>query len=287
MNAPRPTPSRRSGQLQAAADRGELPLWAVLVVASGVLALGFGGGSHVGNFQEGVFASELSLGQVQASADLRSGTEVAAQGELASVSDLDELSARRDALESQPDVGSAARGRDDDGSSTAAKSDSQTPDGAGDAPSDVAERERTGGAELWRSGLREEGSYHEGVRHGLWRAWREDGSLRSQGTYVHGLRDGVWEAFGENGALLSELAYEEGIRSGFWTAYSESGAVLEEGQYSGDAATGRWTTYYSGGQVKERGLFVNGLREGMWEFYDDLGQPTLQAGEYRAGIKIQ
>ena len=138
-----------------------------------------------------------------------------------------------------------------------------------------------------RQGLREEGNFQQGVRHGLWKAWRDDGTLRSSGHYAHGLREGTWESFSSSGALLSELHYEGGGRSGDWLAYSETGAILEEGQYSENVASGRWTTYYSGGQIKERGLFVNGLREGHWEFYDDLGLPTLEAGEYRAGIKVQ
>ena len=43
MHAPFSPPNRRSGQLSAGAGRGELPLWAVLVVATGVLALGLRG----------------------------------------------------------------------------------------------------------------------------------------------------------------------------------------------------------------------------------------------------
>ncbi len=262
-----------------------------MVVAVGVLSLGLGGAGAEQSASSDGGSNGMDAGAMPLAMGAERVPPRQAQGQiLASLSDLD--GASRAALSD----GAATSASD--GAlvvKTGVTSPSELEDGTARPNSGSGPLLDDGGenaeAELWRrdfrEGLREEGTYQQGVRHGLWKAWRHDGTLRSTGQYVNGLRDGVWESYSGTGALLSELTYEAGSRSGDWVAYSESGAILEEGQYSENVASGRWTTYYSGGQIKERGLFVNGLREGAWEFYDDLGLPTLQAGEYRAGIKIQ
>lgn len=301
MNSPHSAPNRRSGQFGAGSGQRELPLWAVMVVALGVLALGLGGSDAKSDAKEanpwdaaagGAFPLALGPGGL----DPRVSSP-AEQGELlASLAELDEID--RTALGA--DGASAADSSDERVLKTGftspeegAHGESEPTSGRGalltGAPGNL--QGDSSSSRHWdagfRYGLREEGSYQQGVRHGLWKNWRSDGTLRSTGHYANGLRTGVWASYSGEGALLGELNYQDGSRNGDWTAYSKDGAVLEEGQYSENVATGRWTTYYSGGQVKERGLFVNGLREGHWEFYDDLGLPTLQAGEYRAGIKVQ
>jgi antitoxin component YwqK of YwqJK toxin-antitoxin module len=271
-----------------------------MVVALGVLALGLGGSDAkeakplegAGDAAVGG-AFPLALGPNGLDSAVSSPAE---QGErLASLAQLDEIDRTAlgaddlDAADSNDGrvlkTGLTLVGEEDHGESELTSGRGPLLTGsAGNLQGDSGSQ-HWGGA--FRDGLREEGSYQQGVRYGLWKNWRSDGTLRSTGYYANGLRTGVWASYSGAGALLGEMNYQDGSRNGDWTAYSEDGAVLEEGQYSENVATGRWTTYYSGGQVKERGLFVNGLREGHWEFYDDLGLPTLQAGEYRAGIKVQ
>lgn len=308
---PRPPAARPSG----VQGRQELPLWAVLVVAAGVLALGLKGtsrGPALDGSGESLHGLTTGLAQLEGNASDRakaagqgsgakgfgdgSWSDAASAGLLVPV----KLTGDRNAAQFTGVAGDAAEG-------TESSEDSSGPDGrgpkallvqsgTGDGSDADADSARDGWEELlsddrsedavWR-GLREEGSYRDGVRDGAWRAWRSDGSLRWVGNYREGLRDGLWETYGLLGHLETELQYEAGSRHGDWRAYGESGALVEEGQYDQNHASGRWTVYYSSGQVKERGRYVHGLREGVWEFYDDLGVPTLQAGEYRAGIKIQ
>ncbi|MEM9380767.1 MAG: toxin-antitoxin system YwqK family antitoxin [Planctomycetota bacterium] len=135
-------------------------------------------------------------------------------------------------------------------------------------------------------GLREEGRFHRGVRHGEWITLHDDGSLHERGQYVDGLRDGTWETFSPAGSLLMEAEYVEGQMDGDWRIYADAGDMIGEGQYDENVRSGRWTLWYSNGSVKERGRYVGGLREGVWEFFDDLGRPTVRTGTYRAGIRI-
>ncbi|MEM8709784.1 MAG: toxin-antitoxin system YwqK family antitoxin [Planctomycetota bacterium] len=295
--------------------RQELPLWAVLVVAAGVLALGLKGtgaelhGGGAGNAVSDTVVAELdamaqgrALGAGGAAssdgAHVRADSSTYSTGLLVPVSALDELGEGRSAISSADGAESGENEAGGAGAGVASREQkallvegdpghdaSEGEDFGLDERSTISPMDRSEEA-IWR-GLREEGSYQDGVRHGAWRAWRSDGSLRWVGNYDGGLRDGLWESYGLLGRLERELQYEAGSRHGDWRAYGESGALIEEGSYDQDHASGRWTVYYSSGQIKERGRYVHGLREGVWEFYDDLGVPTLQAGEYRAGVKIQ
>ncbi len=291
-----PSP-RRSGQLGAASGRGELPFWAVLVVSCGVLVLGLRSGDGA---QPNGDASTTDATWL-ASTELR---PLVPEGEgLGQSSEADPHGPLVHVQGYGPDGGGVGPGSGrTEGDSSVAQLASHLVESH---PSAVEwsgleapwKHDRLPVHGLWpadsvpttaeRPGLSAEGVFRQGIRHGEWKTYRDDGSLQSKGVFAMGLRTGVWEAYDPQGVVLSEMNYLAGSRHGDWRAYSNDGALIGEGQYADNTPSGRWTTYYSGGQVKERGLFVNGLREGPWEFYDDLGLPTLQAGVYRAGIKVQ
>ncbi|MFT7170000.1 MAG: antitoxin component YwqK of YwqJK toxin-antitoxin module [Paracoccaceae bacterium] len=289
MPAPLSPRRRPAGQLSAGSGRGELPLWAVLVVATGVLVLGLHGAGEQGSesWADSQVESELASARPMTLDPPVAPVDARAQGGLAQLV----------ALEANGDGSGRLMGRSDGAgdSRVTAEAHRQAP-GLGLVGHPDGTEGADAASERWliearRSEARpkslEEGSFHKGIREGLWSTRYADGSVRTQGRYVAGLRDGSWETFSAHGALLTEVDYAAGSRSGAWRAYSEAGDLLEEGQYSGNSQSGPWVKYYSDGQIKERGLFVNGLREGPWEFYDDIGLPTLQSGEYRAGIKVQ
>lgn len=298
MYAPFSPPPRRSGQLLAGHGRGELPLWAVLVVAAGVLAMGLRGSRAPSVEASG---DSAAWNDIVAAAESDSQDRAAMQNpwgrgpdgstklaNLVSINDAGLSSSEADRAE----LLARATGEGAEVFPWAPLEPSyevDSPDsGSGDPIVDLDRRGTSSRApgDDW-NGVREEGDFQGGVREGLWTAWRSDGTLRSRGYYAEGLRHGRWESFSQEGTLLGEVDYVSGSRHGDWRAYADDGQVLEEGQYEENAASGLWVKYYSGGSIKERGHFVNGLREGRWEFYDDVGIPTLQTGEYRAGIKVQ
>ena len=61
------------------------------------------------------------------------------------------------------------------------------------------------------------------IRHGLFRAYHEDGSLASEGNYEHGQEQGVSRDYHPNGQLAAEGAYTNGVESGQRQFWSESG----------------------------------------------------------------
>lgn len=61
------------------------------------------------------------------------------------------------------------------------------------------------------------------VRHGLFRAFHENGVLASEGMYEHGLEHGQWRDFHLNSQLAAEGLFERGQEVGVWHYWNENG----------------------------------------------------------------
>jgi len=66
------------------------------------------------------------------------------------------------------------------------------------------------------------------IRHGLFRAYHENGALASEGTYEDGAEHGPWRDFHPNGQLAAEGRYERGEEAGTWRHWDENGCEVEE-----------------------------------------------------------
>ncbi len=69
--------------------------------------------------------------------------------------------------------------------------------------------------------LAEDGS--KWIRHGLFEAYHENGTLASTGTYSHGNEQGLWRDFHDNAQLAAEGHYEGGVEIGTWSYWSPDG----------------------------------------------------------------
>jgi antitoxin component YwqK of YwqJK toxin-antitoxin module len=70
------------------------------------------------------------------------------------------------------------------------------------------------------------------VRHGLFRAYSEDGELISEGSYSNGREEGLWRDFHENGQIAAEGFYVAGKEHGLWRFWSSDGTPERETLYS-------------------------------------------------------
>jgi antitoxin component YwqK of YwqJK toxin-antitoxin module len=69
-------------------------------------------------------------------------------------------------------------------------------------------------------------------RDGLFVAYYPDGSVKSEGTYVDGLEHGQWRDFLENGRPAAIGEYVNGKEDGAWTFYRDDGSVERVVWYS-------------------------------------------------------
>jgi len=88
---------------------------------------------------------------------------------------------------------------------------------------DIAEIPFESGGIKFRFGryLAEDGS--RWIRHGLFRAFHENGNLASEGSYLHGKEHGPWRDYHENGQLAAEGEYAEGDEVGKWKHWNAEG----------------------------------------------------------------
>jgi hypothetical protein len=73
-----------------------------------------------------------------------------------------------------------------------------------------------------------EGSLKDGLRHGEWKSWYENGNLWSVGTFANGLRHGKGVVYHPNGKKFIEGTYINGERAGTWMWWDENGQVITE-----------------------------------------------------------
>lgn len=65
------------------------------------------------------------------------------------------------------------------------------------------------------------------IRHGLFRAYHQNGALASEGHYVDGAEEGLWRDFHENGQIAAEGRYEKGKEVGAWRYWNADGSPNE------------------------------------------------------------
>jgi antitoxin component YwqK of YwqJK toxin-antitoxin module len=63
------------------------------------------------------------------------------------------------------------------------------------------------------------------IRHGLFRAYHQNGKLASEGNYVDGQEDGLWRDYHGNGLLAAEGHYQNGKEVGEWKTWNDKGQV--------------------------------------------------------------
>ncbi|OFY47723.1 MAG: hypothetical protein A2W85_13015 [Bacteroidetes bacterium GWF2_41_31] len=80
---------------------------------------------------------------------------------------------------------------------------------------------------------REEGSYSEGLRSGIWKTYYPDGSLAFEGKYVDDLPNGKHQWWWPNGRLKMEAEFVMGRKSGELKKYNDDGTTLIAIDYKG------------------------------------------------------
>jgi antitoxin component YwqK of YwqJK toxin-antitoxin module len=79
--------------------------------------------------------------------------------------------------------------------------------------------------------------FPECLFHGSFITYYPDGRKREEGSYFNGLREGIWDEYKQNG-MYSRGSYLHGKKSGQWRNYDSHGKVLSFTRYknSGEAA---------------------------------------------------
>jgi hypothetical protein len=72
------------------------------------------------------------------------------------------------------------------------------------------------------------GSFKNGVMHGNWEMYHENGQLKRKVKLKNGVEDGLFEEYWDNGQLMYRGNYKEGKPDGPWVNYNEDGTVRKK-----------------------------------------------------------
>ena len=87
-----------------------------------------------------------------------------------------------------------------------------------------------------------------------------------------GLKHGEFRIFSEEGKLELQGQLDSNRNVGKWQYYYPNGQIESEGYFVSDLPEGKWTWYYQGGTVREEGIFQKGIRIGMWYQFNNSGE---------------
>ncbi|MCC5918684.1 MAG: hypothetical protein JJU02_15285 [Cryomorphaceae bacterium] len=140
------------------------------------------------------------------------------------------------------------------------------------------------------------GSYLQGKKEGVHRAYDDDGNVIGGGIYSAGflLAEGItddqgrrqkhWKFYYQTGELKEEGGYRDGKKHGKWTYYFMNGKVEQEGRFSNDRPVDLWVWYHSNGEVWREAEYMNGFLDGNFIEKDSLGN-TLAKGKFVEGFR--
>jgi antitoxin component YwqK of YwqJK toxin-antitoxin module len=108
--------------------------------------------------------------------------------------------------------------------------------------------------------------------HGLSRGYFPGEILKSKVMYINGVRHGLFTDFYENGKIRSEYKYENGKIHGSYKVWNETGILIEEHNYYNDLENGFQKTFFLNGQVESEIMYIEGKQNGEYKLYYKNGR---------------
>lgn len=106
------------------------------------------------------------------------------------------------------------------------------------------------------------GFFKEGLRHGDWTYFHDNGQIKNQGQYVSGRKEGVWLGYYRTGKLFYKGAYKDGKKDGPWVSYYEDETLFYQGEFRSGKEQGNWVAFNPDGTVwnYRTGFYENGVK---------------------------
>ncbi len=108
-----------------------------------------------------------------------------------------------------------------------------------------------------------------GELNGELKAFHENGRLKKVGNYKSGNEYGLFREYREDGSLEVEYMTFGGKLNGFMKVYNSSGELKSIGNYKNDTEHGSFIEYDDYGNKNEEYSMLNGLKNGEYKLYED------------------
>lgn len=101
------------------------------------------------------------------------------------------------------------------------------------------------------------------IKHGILREWHKNGELEREVPYISGLKWGVEKIYRDDGTMLSSIDWEQGQKNGTEVIWWENGkSKKQQSHYINGKIDGTSQSWYVSGELREEIIYINGLREG-------------------------
>jgi len=134
---------------------------------------------------------------------------------------------------------------------------------------------------------KEQGSFKNGKREGIFVYYRDSGQIVWKGNYKNGKAEGTWVSYHKNGQLQIKRNRKKGKLEGAWVSYHKNGQLHKKGNYKNDKYEGAFVRYWNNGQLRSKGNWKNNEKEGAYVSYNKDGTVWKTfAGTFKDGMKI-
>ncbi len=92
---------------------------------------------------------------------------------------------------------------------------------------------------------------NKNIKPGFYQEFYDNGQVKIEGKKnKDGLKHGIWVSFFENGEKMSESNFKNGVNDGYSMVWQPNGLVHYFGSYRAGKKVGEWTFYDKEGKVK-------------------------------------
>lgn len=130
-----------------------------------------------------------------------------------------------------------------------------------------------------------EGDFLNGLYHGTWTSYDNDGKVQSITTYHKGKKQGVELIFDNTGYVQTKASYHNDQLNGEYLTYKRR-KIAERKNYSNGVLHGSQQKFYTDGTTMEESNYVNGKIDGVARWYDQEGNLKIEY-EYDMGVLIE
>ena len=128
----------------------------------------------------------------------------------------------------------------------------------------------------------------EGLKHGLYERYFEDGTLAESTYFDHGNQHGKRTLYYPNGQIESVSDFENGKLHGKHLVYHDTGESMIDSDYKNSEIIGVLKKYYKNGNLQEEVTFANDIENGPFTEYYENGRVKWKGqylnGDYEFGI---
>ncbi|MCK9612414.1 MAG: hypothetical protein PHR81_00220 [Bacteroidales bacterium] len=135
--------------------------------------------------------------------------------------------------------------------------------------------------------------YREGLKHGVWKEFYENGQVKTEQNYSYGKKDGFYKEFDTKGNLIKIVKFKDDyeipdapelLKYDIKTEYYRNGKVKIVQSFKDDIPEGIRREYSQEGEITKSYIFKNGVvigmgivdesgyKQGPWKEYFDNGQ---------------